>query len=62
MIYSAECSQYPPDNSVTFYNISIYYNDKLEESPVWTTGYEANKCNNRAKILSETSVEITWQS
>eukprot|EP01084_Bolivina_argentea_P320400 555908_1 len=57
-----ECSQYPPDNAVTFYNISIQYNNVLESKPVWTTGYKANKCNNRAKILSENSVEITWQS
>eukprot|EP00483_Globobulimina_turgida_P008208 UN08224 len=45
-----DCAQYPPDNGVTFYNISITYNGVLEKSPVWTTGYRTNKCNNRAQI------------
>ena len=61
-IFSDVCSQYPPDNSVTFTNISIYYNDELETNPVWTTGYEKDLCDNRANILSANSVEITWQS
>eukprot|EP01084_Bolivina_argentea_P084854 153413_1 len=55
------CSDYPPENEIIFYNISIYYNNS-KVIPKWTTGHVIDYCNNRAHILNESSIKITWQS
>jgi len=57
----ARCDQYPPNNQVTFYDISIYYNNK-KVSPTWTTAYVDDVCNNRAKVVDEATIQITWDS
>jgi hypothetical protein len=55
------CDMYPPDNIVTFHNISAYWgNTKI--APRWTTGYVDNVCNNRAHIVDAETVTITWNS
>lgn len=55
------CDQYPPSNSVVFYDIEIEFDGEVIE-PTWTTSYVDNACNSRAHILNSTAVEITWQS
>lgn len=57
----ADCNQYPPDGSVTFYDIEIQYDGKTV-SPAWTTGYVDDVCNNRATIVDEQTVKITWDT
>jgi len=56
-----DCSQYPPNNQVTFYDIEIQYDGKTV-TPDWTTGYVDDVCDCRAHILNATSVQITWTS
>ena len=55
------CNHYPPDNSIIFYDINVEYNYTKVE-PKWTTAVKTDKCNNRAKVLNESAIEITWQS
>jgi len=55
------CSQYPPDNKVTFFDIRMDYNYKTV-TPVWKTSYVDDHCNCRAHILNSTSIAITWNS
>jgi len=55
------CDMYPPNNQVTFYDIVVEY-DNQAVTPKWNTSYVDNACNCRAKVLSETSIQITWQS
>jgi len=57
----ANCDQYPPNNEVTFFNISIYYNDE-KVSPQWSTAYVDNVCDNRATVIDESTIKITWDS
>ncbi len=46
----AKCSQYPSNNNVTFYNISIQWDGK-QLPPAWSTGVKDDVCNNRGKSL-----------
>mmetsp|Transcript_2044 Transcript_2044/g.2561 ORF Transcript_2044/g.2561 Transcript_2044/m.2561 type:complete len:226 (+) Transcript_2044:57-734(+) len=55
------CADYPQDNEMLFYNISVYY-DYKKVSPKWSTGYVENKCDSRAKIVNETAILLTWNS
>jgi len=57
----ADCDQYPPDGQVTFYDIKIEY-DGSAVTPVWTTGYVDDVCNNRAQIVDDATVKITWDT
>lgn len=57
----ARCEQYPPDGKVTFYNISIYW-DGEKQSPKWSTSYVDDVCNNRANVIDESTIEITWDT
>jgi len=55
------CSYYPPNNEVTFFDIKVQY-DGQTVNPTWTTAYVDNACNNRARIINSTSIQITWTS
>jgi len=57
----ADCNQYPPDGAVTFSGIKIEY-DGAQVSPVWTTGIVDDVCNNRAHIVDDNTVKITWDT
>jgi len=57
----ADCNQYPPDGSVTFYDIEIQY-DGQTVSPQWTTAFVDDVCNNRAKVIDSKTIEITWDT
>ncbi|ETO22589.1 hypothetical protein RFI_14603 [Reticulomyxa filosa] len=57
----ARCDQYPPNDEVTFYNISIFYNNN-KVSPQWTTAYVDDVCNNRAQVVDEATIKITWEN
>lgn len=56
------CYMYPPDNKVTFTNITIDFNFKQLVQPSWTTAFVDDNCNNRAHIDSADQVSITWNS
>jgi len=59
----AQCSQYPPDGEVTFYNIKVEVGGKDVTNQIsWTTAYVEDVCNNRAHILNSTSIQITWNT
>lgn len=59
----ANCQDYPPDNKVTFYNITLEYDGKdVTDSMSWTTSYVDDVCNNRAHIVNSRTIEITWDS
>jgi hypothetical protein len=55
------CDQYPPNNQVTFYDIVAQY-DGQTVTPKWNTSYVDDACNNRAHVLNETAIQITWNS
>jgi len=57
----AECNQYPPDGSVTFYDITIQY-DGATVTPAWTTAYVDDVCNNRAHVVDPATIQITWDT
>ena len=57
----SRCSQYPPDDVVTFSDIKVEWGGQ-QENPKWETAYVDNVCNNRAKIVSPSEVQITWNS
>merc|ERR1719231_508378 len=57
----AECHEYPPNGEVTFYDIVMEYEGQ-RVSPKWTTDYVDDVCNNRAHVLNETSIQITWDT
>jgi len=57
----ADCSQYPPEGIVTFYDIAISYDGKTI-TPQWTTGIVDDVCNMRAHVVSPTEVTITWST
>jgi len=57
----ADCNQYPPDGSVTFYDIRIDY-DGQTVTPQWTTSYVDDVCNNRAKVVDPQTIQITWDT
>ena len=50
----AKCSQYPPNNNVTFYNISVEWDGK-RLPPTWSTGLVEDVCNNRGARLCTSS-------
>jgi hypothetical protein len=57
------CADYPPDNEVTFYDIKIEYEGKDATNSVqWKTAYVDNNCNNRAHVLNQTAIQITWDT
>jgi len=55
------CSQYPPDDIVMFYNLNFEYNNK-KVTPTCTTAFVDNTCNNRAKVNTDGTIQITWSS
>ena len=55
------CGAYPPDGQVTFFDIKVEYDNQPVE-PKWTTDYVDDVCNNRAHILNESSIRITWDT
>eukprot|EP01083_Nonionella_stella_P095923 269423_1 len=55
------CDMYPPDDIVTFQNISVFWNGKKVD-PLWTTAYVEDVCNNRAKVVDNSTIAITWNS
>jgi hypothetical protein len=59
----AQCSQYPPDGQVTFYNIHVEVGGKDVTSQIaWTTAYVEDVCDFRAHVLNSTSIQITWNT
>ena len=42
----AQCAQYPPNNNVTFYNISIEWEGSRLQ-PQWSSAFVEDACNNR---------------
>lgn len=57
----APCGDYPPDGSVTFYDIAVEYNNTPVQMK-WTTAYVDDVCNNRAKIVNENTIQISWNT
>jgi len=56
-----DCNQYPPDGEVTFYDISIKW-DGAAQNTTWTTGIVDDNCNNRASIVDQNTVKISWDT
>jgi len=57
----SSCAQYPPNNKVTFYDMKFEYEGE-RVNPSWTTNYIDDVCNNRANIVDNSTISITWQS
>lgn len=55
----AQCYQYSPDQKVVFSDIKVLCNGE-QIQPQWTTGVVEDVCDFRAKIVSPSQVEITW--
>ena len=60
---SMDCDLYPKNGVVKFYNISLYFNNKLVKNPKWTTNIYNDTCNNRAFVSNQNdSVTIRWNA
>eukprot|EP00483_Globobulimina_turgida_P007021 UN07035 len=57
----SRCNDYPPDDIVTFTNTTVQWAGKTLQ-PKWTTAYVDNVCNNRAHVVDEQTITITWNS
>jgi len=57
----SRCNEYPPDNKVTFTNITVEWGG-TKKSPKWTTAYVDNVCDNRAHVVDPSTIQITWNS
>ena len=57
----ASCNQYPSNDKVTFYDIVLEYEGQ-RVNPKWNTSYVEDVCNNRAHIVDNSTVAITWSS
>eukprot|EP01110_Echinostelium_bisporum_P007129 TRINITY_DN27463_c0_g1_i1.p1 TRINITY_DN27463_c0_g1~~TRINITY_DN27463_c0_g1_i1.p1 ORF type:complete len:223 (-),score=83.68 TRINITY_DN27463_c0_g1_i1:6-674(-) len=55
------CDQYPPNNEVTFFDIKVEF-DNVQVYPQWKTAYVDDACNNRAHIVNDTTIQITWDT
>jgi hypothetical protein len=55
-----DCDQYSTDGQVTFYDIAVEIDGKPIENPKWITSYVEDNCNNRAKVLNSSAIQITW--
>jgi len=59
----AQCSQYPPDGEVTFYNIHVEVGGKDVTSQIsWTTAYVEDVCDFRAHVVNTSAIQITWNT
>lgn len=58
---ASQCDMYSPDGKVSFTNIVIEYDGK-PAPPKWSTHYYDDVCNCRAHIISEDTVELTWDT
>jgi hypothetical protein len=57
------CGDYPPDGSVTFYDISIECDGKdCTKDVKWTPKVKDPNCDFKANILSSDSISITWDT
>jgi hypothetical protein len=57
----ADCNQYPADGEVTFFDIALEYNNQPVQ-PLWKTGIVDDVCNNRARVVNASTVQITWNT
>ena len=57
----AQCDQYPPDDEVTFYNITVE-RDGVPVETAWSTDFVDDNCDNRAHIVDANTVKFTWDS
>lgn len=57
----AQCSQYPANGEVTFFDIEVEY-DGQPVTPKWTTGVVDEVCGFKATIVNSTAITITWNT
>eukprot|EP01063_Lacrimia_lanifica_P026088 TRINITY_DN3458_c0_g3_i2.p1 TRINITY_DN3458_c0_g3~~TRINITY_DN3458_c0_g3_i2.p1 ORF type:complete len:231 (+),score=87.95 TRINITY_DN3458_c0_g3_i2:76-768(+) len=57
----ASCAQYPPNEKVTFYDIALEYEGKRVQ-PVWKTSFVDDVCDNRANVVDNSTIAITWRA
>jgi hypothetical protein len=61
----APCSDYPPDQITTFYDVQIQY-DGRNVPAVWSTGIVDNICDFKAHVVNPSTsggeVTITWNT
>eukprot|EP01084_Bolivina_argentea_P149501 261157_1 len=55
------CNVYPPDDIIRFHNISVSWNGQ-KLNPKWNTGFGLDICGNRANVIDESTVAITWNA
>lgn len=54
-----DCSMYPSNGEVTFFDIEVEYDGK-SVIPKWTTSYVDEVCGFKANIINGTTIQITW--
>eukprot|EP01091_Cochliopodium_minus_P011779 TRINITY_DN3430_c0_g1_i1.p1 TRINITY_DN3430_c0_g1~~TRINITY_DN3430_c0_g1_i1.p1 ORF type:complete len:236 (-),score=68.99 TRINITY_DN3430_c0_g1_i1:41-715(-) len=59
---ASNCKQYPPEGVVTFYDISVSYENVVDKTPAWSTHVLDAVCGSTAHILNSTTVSITWNN
>ncbi len=57
----APCGDYPPDGKVTFTGMTIECDNK-PFVPTWSTAFVEDVCNNRAKVIDPSTIEISWNT
>lgn len=55
----ADCSDYPPNQKITFNNI-VTECDGKKITPDWTTSYVEDVCSFRAHVINPSTVTMTW--
>ena len=58
---TAPCKDYPPDEIVTFTNLTVAY-DGVVAPAAWTTGVVDQVCDFKANIIDPNTVSITWNT
>ena len=55
------CDQYPTNEQVTFYDITMEFDGKKVQ-PAWTTAFVDDHCDFRAAIVDESTIKMTWNT
>jgi len=56
------CDQLPPNGIVTWSNISVEVNGEPVAAPLFRAEQESPACGSKVKIVSPTSIELTWDA
>ena len=56
------CAELPPNNNVTWTDVSVSVNGHAVASPEWVAKEEEPKCGSKAVITDPRTISITWEA